>query len=86
MCAGHELGDGGDGLALAACATAPIETARTVPGDPAAVRVRLEAELTDSDSPLGVGRAPNTSLGGHGGLRIDAANSAFNRAYAVLVR
>jgi hypothetical protein len=33
-------------LALAACATGTIETARTVPGDPAAVRARLEAELS----------------------------------------
>jgi hypothetical protein len=48
-------------LALAACATGPIETARTIPGDPAAVRVRLEAEL----SRLGfqpASRSPSTSL------------------------
>ena len=33
-------------LALPACATGTIETARTVPDDPAAVRTRLEAELS----------------------------------------
>ena len=33
------------GFALTACASGTIETARTVPNDPAAVRVRLEAEL-----------------------------------------
>ena len=53
-------------LALAACATGPIETARIVPGDPAAVRVRLEAEL----SRLGfqpTSGSPVTSLEGTAG-------------------
>jgi hypothetical protein len=48
-------------LALAACATRTIETSRTVPGDPAAVRARLEAEL----SRLGfrpASSSPGTSL------------------------
>ena len=49
-------------LALAACATGLIETARTVPGDPAAVRVRLEAELSRLGFRLASGR-PDTSLG-----------------------
>ena len=48
-------------VALAACATAPIETARTVPGDPAAVRARLEAELTRLGFRLASG-SPDTSL------------------------
>ena len=48
-------------LLVAACATSTIETARTVPGDPAAVHVRLEVEL----SQLGFRPAsggPGTSL------------------------
>jgi hypothetical protein len=48
-------------VALAACATGTIETARTVPGDPAAVRARIEAELNR----LGfrpVSGSPGTSL------------------------
>jgi hypothetical protein len=32
-------------LALAACTIAPVETERTVPGNPTAVRGRIEAEL-----------------------------------------
>ena len=46
---------------MAACATAPIETARTVPGNPAAVRVRLEAELSRLGFRLASG-SPDTSL------------------------
>ena len=53
--------DGGAVLALAACATGLIETARTVPGDPAAARVRLEAELSRLGFRLASG-SPDTSL------------------------
>ena len=62
MCAGHDIwATAATVLALAACATAPIETARTVPGDPAAVRVRLEAELSRLGFRLASG-SPDTSL------------------------
>jgi hypothetical protein len=48
-------------VALAACATGTIETARTVPGDPAAVRARIEAELNRLEF-RPVSGSPGTSL------------------------
>ena len=54
-------------LVLAACATATIETARIVPGDPAGVRTRLEAEL----SQLGFRRA----AGSFGSLEATTGNA-----------